>query len=267
MIKFVKMVGTGNDFIVLDLRRARVRGSLPALARNLCRRARAIGADGVLTVEPSRRADVKMRVVNPDGSEAAMCGNGSRCIGWYAARALGRKRVTLETKAGLIKTETLSGHRVRVTLPTPSPVATRRLTVLGRQLTVYAIHTGVPHAVVIASQRGLPRADVPRLGAAIRRHAAFRPVGTNVDFIEIVNAHALRLRTYERGVEAETLACGTGAVAAALVAAAIGRCRSPVAVTPTGGERLMIRFARTGRSWEDVSLEGAVRQVFTGVLS
>ncbi|MBI4227705.1 MAG: diaminopimelate epimerase [Candidatus Omnitrophica bacterium] len=257
------MVGAGNDFIVLDLRHDRPRGSLPALAKNLCRRAQAIGADGLLIIEPSRRADVRMRVLNPDGSEAAMCGNGSRCVARYAAQRLGRRRVTLETRAGLIRADVLSRDRVRVMLPSPSPVGTRRLTVRGRSLTVHTLNTGVPHAVVIVGRR----VDVPRLGAAIRRHAAFRPAGTNVDFIQIVNAHTLRLRTYERGVEAETQACGTGAVAAALVAAWIGQCRPPVTVYPTSGERLTIRFARTGDSWHDVSLEGAVRQVFTGVIS
>jgi len=288
-LSFVKMEGTGNDFILLDLRRGRFTGSLPRLARQLCRRSR-VGADGVLTVEPSRRADVRMRVINPDGSEAEMCGNGARCVALYAAHGLGRRHVTIETKAGVVHAHARSTRRVHVTLPAPSVVRLQRLTALGRPLMVHRINVGVPHAVVFVPV--VRRVDVQASGRVIRRHRTFRPAGTNVDFVEVLNAHAVRLRTYERGVEAETQACGTGAVAAALVAAHLGRCRSPVTVYPASGERLVVRFHAAGHAWphhlaarrrrapedgpggrsqvvgwRDVSLEGEVRRVFEGVLS
>ena len=264
-MRFVKMVGTGNDFIVLDLRRQRANGHLLALARALCRRAQAVGADGLLTIEPSRRADVKMRVINPDGSEAEMCGNGARCVAHYVAQGRRGRSLTLDTKAGLVHAEIVSTERVRVTLPDPSPVLAVRLTALGKALTVYAVNTGVPHAVVVVPD--LRRLDVQALGAAIRRHRVFAPAGTNVDFMQPVNHHTVRVRTYERGVEHETLACGTGAVAAALAAASLGRASSPTTVVPTSGERLVIRFEPSGRRWRRVSLEGAVRKVFEGVLA
>jgi len=264
-MKFVKMVGTGNDFVVLDLRRHRVHGNLLALARNLCRRAQSVGADGLLTIEPSRRADVKMRVINPDGSEAEMCGNGARCVAQYVTQGRRGRSLTLETKAGLVQTNVISTDRVRVTLPTPSAVLAVRLTALGKSLTVYAVNTGVPHAVVVVPD--LRRVDVQALGAVIRWHRVFAPAGTNVDFIHPVDRHTLRVRTYERGVEHETLACGTGAVASALAAASLGRAQSPVTVVPTSGERLAVRFERDGRHWWEVSLEGTVRVVFEGVLA
>lgn len=264
-LPFTKMVGAGNDFIVLDLRHRRVNGSLPQLARQLCRRGRAIGADGLLTVEPSRRATVKMRILNPDGSQAEMCGNGVRCVAWYAARGHSQRHLTIETKAGLIQTTILPLQRVRAVLTTPSPVRQIRLTVGGRPFTLSAINTGVPHAVLFVPT--IQRADVERLGPAIRRHRRFRPTGTNVDFVQVVNRHTLRLRTYERGVEAETLACGTGAVAAALAATSHGQAQSPVNVYPTSGERLIVRFRRRGRRWRDVSLEGEVRRTFDGVVT
>lgn len=265
MMRFVKMVGTGNDFIVLDLRRQRINGRLPALARDLCRRAQSVGADGLLTVERSRRADVTMRVINPDGSEAAMCGNGARCVAQYVAQGRRGRSLTLDTHAGLVRATVVSPERVRVTLPDPSSVLAVRLTTLGKLLTVYAVNTGVPHAVVVVPD--LRRVDVQTLGAAIRRHRVFAPAGTNVDVMQPVDRHTLRVRTYERGVEHETLACGTGAVAAALAAAALGRARSPVTVVPMSGEHLVVRFEYNGRRWHHVSLEGAVRVVFEGVLA
>ena len=267
-VSFIKMVGTGNDFIVLDARRRRLPENLPGLARQLCRRARAVGADGLLVVEPSRKADVRMRIINPDGSEAAMCGNGVRCVALHAADGRPRADLTIETKAGLIRAQVLSPRRVRVTLTDPSPVRPVHLTVLMRPVTAYVVDTGVPHAVIVVADIGA--VDLERLGPAIRHHRTFRPSGANVDFIQILDRHTMRLRTYERGVEAETLACGTGAAAAALAAATFRRCQPPVTVYPTSGERLVIRFeprtTKQSGQWKHVSLEGEVHKVFEGVV-
>ena len=258
-IRFVKMVGTGNDFILLDLRRQRLHDPLPKLARRLCQQPDGVGADGLLTIEPSARADVKMRIFNPDGSEAEMCGNGARCVALAAAD--GRRRtIAVETKAGILHAQTVGSHRVRVTIPQPSPIRLHRLTVLNRPRTLYAINTGVPHAVLFVPD--IRRANVPQLGPVLRHHRAFRPAGTNVDFVHIASDRTLKLRTYERGVEAETLACGTGAVAAALVAAGLGRVKSPVVITPKSGERLVVRFSAS-----EVSLEGEVHRIFEGRLA
>lgn len=258
-LPFTKMVGSGNDFILLDLRRHRAPRSLARLAQTLCQRIQGIGADGLLTVEPSPRATVTMRVFNPDGSEPAMCGNGARCAALYVAGGRAGRRVTLDTRAGLVGAQVLSAHRVRVTLTPPSPVTRRQLTVAGRPVVLWTVNTGVPHAVLQVPQ--IRHAAVSRLGPILRRHAAFRPAGTNVDFMQIVDRHTLRLRTYERGVEQETLACGTGAVAAALAAADEGHCQSPVTIIPASGDRLVVRGTRRA-----VSLEGEARPLFTGVM-
>ncbi|MBI4313964.1 MAG: diaminopimelate epimerase [Candidatus Omnitrophica bacterium] len=261
-VRFVKTVGTGNDFILVDLRRQRLSAPPKHLAQKWCRRSRSIGADGILTVEPSKKAAVKMRVINPDGSEADMCGNGARCAAFYVASRNKTKRLTLETGAGIIQAYVPSKRRVRVTLTQPSEIRTVPLTALMKHFTAYHVTTGVPHAVIAVPN--IREMDVARMGPAIRFHRAFRPRGANVDFIQVLNPHALRVRTYERGVESETLACGTGAVAAALVASRLGWVKSPVAVYPTSGERLVIRFDAANGTWKNVSLEGEVREVFEG---
>ena len=265
-LPFVKMVGTGNDFVVLDLRRARARirlATLAKLARRICHRPYAVGADGLLTIEPSRRANVKMRVVNPDGSAAGMCGNGARCVAWYVCRDTRKRRVTIETQAGVLEAFLASPGHVRITLPSPSPeraVLLHGLPPACRQ--VYAVDTGVPHAVVFVPD--VRRVPVEAWGRNIRRHRLFSPAGTNVDFVEVKNRHTLSIRTYERGVEAETLACGTGAAAAGVVSIAAGRCRSPIGVCTRSGKQLTVRFDPDTRGQSTLSLEGEVQWAFEG---
>ena len=221
-IPFTKMVAAGNDFVIVDAVRRLAGGSAlpwPAVARTLCRRHDGIGADGLLLLGRARRGDVRMRVFNPDGSEAQMCGNGARCVARYIDRRRARREteVLIETAGGLVRA-TVHGQRVRVRLPDPVDLRVKLgLRVAGQKLEATAINTGVPHAVVRV--RGLDAVEVDRLGRALRFHRAFGPRGTNVDFIEADAGRRdrLRVRTYERGVEAETLACGTGVAASAVV--------------------------------------------------
>ena len=284
MMPFTKMVGAGNDFIVIDARPGRPAGAGPdwkRLSPTLCDRHRGIGADGVLLLEPSRRADVRLRIFNADGSEAEMCGNGARCVARFLAegppgsRAAGRRAVKIETRAGLISA-VVAGERVEMRMTDPTGwQADLQLEVEGRRLRGTFLNTGVPHVVLPVAE--LEAVDVARLGRAVRRHRQFAPDGTNVNFIQTdpEDADRLRVRTYERGVEAETLACGTGVTASA-VAHGLGRLRPGgrsrcrIAVGTRSGDVLHVSFeaARNGREARvrEVVLEGPARRVFDGVL-
>ena len=278
-IRFTKMVGTGNDFLIVDAVHDQPRVSnaqWPALARAMCDRRYGVGADGVLVLEPSRVADAKMRVLNPDGSEAAMCGNGARCVarfvaGWPESR---EPQVALETASGLIQGE-VDGDRIRIRLSAPRGFrAGLKVVAGGRTFRLASINTGVPH--VVATVDDLDALDVERLGRSIRRHRLFKPHGTNVNFIQAsaTAPNRIRIRTYERGVEGETLACGTGVTAAAIIYA-LSRGQIPrqgavhrIDVIPRSGEPLAVSF-RVRRDpamrIEEVRLDGPVRWICEGV--
>ena len=282
MIPFAKMVGTGNDFIVVDGRRrqlARLANAWPVVSRAVCDRRTGIGADGLLVLAPSRAAHIRMRVFNPDGSEAQMCGNGARCVALYlSADAKSRGQVTIQTKAGVLSAK-IRGHRVAMRMTDPTELQLDRpLTVDRGQRRIGFINTGVPHAVVPVTR--LDEVDVERLGRALRRHRAFSPRGANVDFIQpdARRKGYLRVRTYERGVEAETLAYGTGVAASAVVQTLWqhqrgrenggSRRRHGVKVETRSGDVLDVSFAVEGRGRSvrvtDLVLEGEASLVFRG---
>ena len=248
-IKFWKLSGAGNDFVLVE-------GPLPAaraktLARRLCDRREGVGADGLLVAERGR-----VRYLNADASDA-FCGNGARCAAWWLKRrGWGGTSFSLSGTPVRASVAAASG-RVRM----PDASAARRLSVRadGRVWDVLFLDTGVPHAVVAVPAAALKAFPVSRVGRALRRHKAFGPPGTNVDFVARVPG-GLALRTYERGVEDETLACGTGAVAAAL---AWGRGRR-VRVAVLGGGLAVTFSPRKDGGFSDVWLEGPVRQTFTG---
>ena len=286
-IPFTKMVGTGNDFIIVDARRRRLMRlarQWRAVSRALCERRSGIGADGLLVLEPSTIADVRMLVFNPDGSEAEMCGNGARCVALYirsargaggAGRGATRNPVTIETKAGVLSAR-VRGDQVAMGMTDPTKVELGlRLAVEGRRVQMGCVNTGVPHAVVPV--KAIDEVDVSRIGRALRRHRRFAPRGTNVNFMQPDSRQAnyLFVRTYERGVEGETLACGTGVVASAIMfvlshpAASNGASsRRTIDVEARSGDRLRVSFtlASHGRRARvtDVVLEGAAARVFDG---
>lgn len=257
-LRFWKLSGAGNDFVLLaGLPRGR---SGPALARRLCDRRFGVGADGLLSV--ARRAGrVRLDYWNVDGS-AAFCGNGTRCGAlWAAARGLVAGRAfTLDTIRGPLSIR-LGGHgRAEVDMPPPSRLRLGlRLKAAGRTWTAHFVDTGTPHAVVIVAD--VEAVDVKNLGRALRFHKAFGPAGANVDFVELRGGRLL-LRTYERGVEDETLACGTGVMAAAAVARAMRKAGDRVKVRVRGGDILRASFH--GGS---ARLEGPGAVVFTGEVS
>lgn len=257
-INFTKMVASGNDFVVIEGRKSGVT-SYKSLAQNMCDRKFGAGADGLLILDKSKKADVRMRIFNADGSEAEMCGNGARCAALYVRHAscVMRHALKIETKAGIIEAQ-VKADQVKIKLTQAKDLALDLpIKVNGRNLAVNFINTGVPHAVIFV--QGLENIDVFGLGKAIRNHKEFSPRGTNVNFIEVLDSNSLGIRTYERGVEDETLACGTGSTASALIFALKSGAQNKINVHTKSGEILKIYFKN---DLSDVWLEGKARIVF-----
>jgi len=266
-LKISKMNGSGNDFIIIDNRSNLLKGvSLPKLARTLCRRREAVGADGLILVENSIIADFKWRFFNSDGSEAEMCGNGGRCVARFAfLNGITKAKLAFETMAGVIQAE-VTNQRVKLQLPSPTDLKlNQKISVDDRNYILGTITIGVPHAVLLIED--IDHAPVIDLGRKIRFHEAFQPAGTNVNFVHLIDGSHLNIRTYERGVEDETLACGTGSVACALITAALNHVKSPVEVKTRGNETLTIYFQKNNDFFfSHVYLDGDTCLVFEGTL-
>jgi diaminopimelate epimerase len=267
-LPFVKMSGTGNDFILIDHRKQVIaREVMPEFARLVCRRRFSVGADGLIFIEDSDRADFKWLFFNADGSEAEMCGNGARCAARFAyMKGIAPAHLRFETIAGIIEANVAD---VNVSVLMTPPKGFRQdleLDCDGRPVLLHTVDTGVPHAVVFVDD--YDQVDVCRLGSAIRHHPQFKPAGTNVNFVMPLGNGAFKVRTYERGVENETLACGTGAVASALIAAVKGQAESPVEIVTSGGDRLTIIFdLRKGPAATNVFLKGPAHVIYSGELN
>lgn len=265
-LPFYKMNGSGNDFILVDNRAGLVdEGKLGQFIAAICRRKLSVGADGVILIEASDRADFKWRFFNADGGEAEMCGNGGRCAARLAyLKGIAGPRLRFETKAGVIQAEVLD-RRVKLEMPdATAPELDYPIKVEEETFTVSNITVGVPHVVIWATD--LETSPVFKVGRAIRYHERYAPAGTNVNFAEQRSDGTLAVRTYERGVEDETLACGTGSVAAALIASTKGMTASPAVVHTRGGEALKVYFDRSKERFENVFLEGDARLVYEGTL-
>ncbi len=268
IVDFVKMNGAGNDFILIDNRAGRIQLSGEQIVR-LCNRQRGIGADGLLLLKPSTsgRADWAWDFYNSDGSVADMCGNGARCFARFVQSVAPVKdRTSFETGAGIIAA-TFHGARVTINLTAPHSLRLNEgIPAAGGKLTVHSLNTGVPHAVVF-----VPDADqamVQALGAEIRYHDHFKPKGTNVNFVQVLGPNRIRVRTYERGVEGETLACGTGVTASALVSSRVHGFTAPVQVQVQGGDQLEVSWTKatdgSGEGFAAVTLNGPADFVFRG---
>jgi diaminopimelate epimerase len=265
-IEFYKMSGSGNDFIIIDNRDLSLAvGDIREFVRKVCARKISVGADGLLLIEPSKTVDFKWQFFNSDGSSAEMCGNASRCVARYAyLKDIAGKKMSWETIAGIISAE-VNGDVVKVKLTDPSYVHLGiEIDVAGRQFSLDKVDTGVPHAVAFVDN--LDAYDVVQCGRHIRHHEHFQPKGTNANFAFVIDRHKIRVRTYERGVENETLACGTGMVAAVLSAAQRGFVESPVDVLVQSGETLRIYFEQKNGSFREIYLEGKVKIVYQGFL-
>jgi diaminopimelate epimerase len=266
-VRFWKLEGAGNDFLGLDGRAGGFKLKRQQIA-DLCDRRRGVGADGVLVVEKPkvRGADFRMRYYNSDGGEAEMCGNGARCFALLARAVSGRKGNVLrvQTQAGLLTLRT-SGREVQVSMTEPTKLRLgKKVVVAGRKVVVDFLNTGVPHAVLFV--RSVRSIDVAKQGRAIRYHSAFAPSGTNVNFVEIGRGNRIHVRTYERGVEGETLACGTGVVAASILSNLRRGLRPPIQVATRGGDNVRVGFSMENGHARKVTLQGPARIVYRGVI-
>ncbi|MCG6893784.1 MAG: diaminopimelate epimerase [Desulfobacteraceae bacterium] len=263
-IPFTKMCGSGNDFIVIDNREDRLGGMDPSgFARKVCRRRMSVGADGLILLENDPDADFCWRFFNSDGSVAEMCGNGARCAARFAyLEGIAGATMRFRTLAGFVSA-TVNGDGIRIRMTDPQRLQlSRTLPLEGRNRTVHLVNTGVPHAVLFVSD---PEAvDVVGLGRQIRWHEMFAPEGVNANFVFVDPEGGLVIRTYERGVEDETLACGTGCVAAAVVSAALEKAVSPITLRVRSGGDIQVAFDRNGPAVSNVFLSGDARIVSAG---
>jgi diaminopimelate epimerase len=263
VVEFTKMNGAGNDFVLIDNRARTISLSRDQVV-HLCDRHRGIGADGLLLLVPSAgKADWAWEFYNSDGSTGEMCGNGARCFSRFVQKLTGAGGgFTFETGAGVISA-TFQGARVTVSLTAPAQLRLdEQVRLSAGTETIHSINTGVPHAVLFVPDAD--RAMVQQLGPEIRHHQHFGPKGTNVNFVQLLGANRIRVRTFERGVEGETLACGTGVTASALIAARLHGFTSPVQVQVQGAEVLEVSFRDMNGDFSDVRLSGPAEFVFEG---
>lgn len=261
--EFYKLNASGNDFILIDNREGFVYekySDIKDFIVRICRQHHSVGADGVILIERSDKADFRWRFFNSDGSEAEMCGNGGRCAARYAfIKGIAGAQMVFETLAGLIKAE-IDSSKVKLQLTTPENMRLDySIRLEDREVFINSVNTGVPHAVLIIDD--IEHAPVEDLGRKIRYHSVFGAGGSNVNFVQVIDQDNVKVRTYERGVEGETLACGTGAVATGVILKEKGLVRSPVGIWTRGGEKITIYIDK------EVYLEGESRIVFRGELN
>ncbi|MBI3579307.1 MAG: diaminopimelate epimerase, partial [Ignavibacteriales bacterium] len=261
--------GAGNDFVVMDNRSGIIVDG-PALAKKICDRRWGVGADGLLLVEKSDKAAYRMMYYNADGSYGGMCGNGGRCIAYFTVTmGIAPKDHSFDALDYVYKAQVTDAS---VTLRMKDPKNLKMNFVLpidGKKLRAHFVDTGAPHVVIPVqniSKRKLvlEGLDVHDLGAKIRYHKKFSPDGTNANFIELTASNQLKMRTYERGVEFETLACGTGSVASAIVGSLLYGLEPPVRIIARSGSTLTVNFKKKGKQFSDVSLSGPAVVTFVG---
>ncbi len=266
LIEFTKMNGAGNDFILID-NRDRSLSLNDDQVRFLCDRKRGIGADGLLLLEPGTdgKTDWRWQFFNCDGDTAEMCGNGARCFAAFARSLTGESQpISIETEAGIVRAN-YQNDLITVKLTSPTQLQLHQsLTLDGETRTVHALNTGVPHLVLFVEDTEAVQVD--DLGRSLRRHPRFAPAGTNVNFVQITRPDEIRVRTYERGVEDETLACGTGVCAAAMIASSVHDLRPPVSVAVRGGDFLTVDFRKSTVGFENVELTGPAEISFSGTI-
>jgi diaminopimelate epimerase len=266
LVEFTKMNGAGNDFVLIDNRERNIKLSRDQVVR-ICHRQRGVGADGLFLLVPNTtgKAQWAWEFYNSDGSTADMCGNGARCFARFIQRTAGANgKTTFETGAGVI-TAAFEGERVTVNLTAPRDLRLGdKVITKDGPIILHSLNTGVPHAVIFVPDAD--KAMVQQLGHEIRFHSHFAPKGTNVNFAQVLGKDSIRVRTYERGVEGETLACGTGVTASALVSSRVHRFSSPIKVQVQGGDILEVSFQEQAENFSDVRLTGPAEFAFEGRL-
>ena len=261
------MAGGGNDFVVIDNRVAKITDA-SELTRRICTRALSVGADGLILVEGSARATFRMRYYNADGGLAAFCANGTRCAARFAfLNVIAGRKMTIETDAGIVGAEIGDGGTVTLSLPAPYAFrANFPLAVGERMIHGSSLMVGVPHYVIFLRD-DLWSQNIAPLGAAIRKHPDLQPEGANVNFVVVRDPHAIEVRTYERGVEVETLSCGSGVVASATTSALFGKVKSPVSVLTRSGITLEVSFTLANGGVDNVQLKGDARHIYRATIT
>ncbi|MEK6577516.1 MAG: diaminopimelate epimerase [Nitrospirota bacterium] len=263
-VPFYKMSGSGNDFILIDNRKGILSGmDMERFTARVCAHRLSVGGDGLIFIEESKIADFKCTLNNADGSKAEMSGNGSRCAARFAyLLGIAKKEMAFETGAGVLKAE-VEGHLVKVSFPPPKDLRLDiKIDIDGERFDGHFINTGVPHLVYLVND--VERLDLIKIGRATRQHSIFSPAGTNVDFVRLISGNRLQIRTYERGVEDETLACGTGSVASAIIASLLKGVSSPAILKTRSGKELIVHFKRDGKLFFDILLEGDAMMIYEG---
>lgn len=270
-IPFMKFSGAGNDFVIINNLENLVDSTDTNFVQKVCERRMSVGADGVLLVEKADgigtgSVDFRMRYFNADGGEVETCGNGARCISRFAyLSGIVTEKMRFLTNAGVYESE-IVGDNVKVRMSQPTDIRLNvPLQLKDGVHTVGFANSGVPHVVFFVED--LDGTDVFDMGQQTRYHADFKPAGTNANFIRIQSSERLEIRTYERGVEDETLACGTGSIASAIVSAALGKVTSPVSVKTASGVVLKIHFDMSDGEPKNVYLEGDARVIYAGELT
>ncbi|MEJ2657758.1 MAG: diaminopimelate epimerase [Desulfobacterales bacterium] len=265
-IEFYKMSGSGNDFIIIDNRQNMIdEDGLPNFIAKVCRRKMAVGADGFILLENSDKTDFKWRFFNSDGSNAEMCGNGARCVARFAyLNNIAGPEMSFETMAGIVEARVVE-DRVKVKMTDPSELKTDvTIDLKHGPVSISSINTGVPHVVIV--KKRIEDLDIIEMGREIRFHKRFSPAGTNVNFVCHIKDNTIAIRTYERGVEDETLACGTGAAAAGIVMAHKMKIGSPINVLTQSGGYLNIFYKENEGKYYDIYLEGDARIIYKAQL-
>jgi diaminopimelate epimerase len=270
-IFFTKMSGAGNDFVVLDKNQNANFQVTQNIIRKLCDRRNGIGADGLITIEDSSSNDFVMNYYNADGSTGSLCANGARCALLFASktRRIKEKSANFLSNGVAYKGEIISSSEIKFYLNPPKKIKYNfRVKAGGKLINAHYADTGSPHVVIdIEESEGflssLERVPVESLGREIRYLPEFSPGGTNVNFIN-VDGKIIHIRTYERGVEAETLACGTGSAAAALISYVTKNIQPPTELITKGNEKLLVNFDVENSKVKNMSLTGPAKIVFTG---
>lgn len=243
-IAFTKIEGAGNDFILIDNREGAIPYLKKGIKRELCLRKKGVGANGILLLEKDNDFPFMMRYFNADGSEAEMCGNGARCVALYAfSKGTVSRKFSFRSKSGIHSVEILKGNRVKVELPTCDFKKNMGLKIEGKQFDCFFLTVGVPHVVIF--MKNIEKIDVLRTGRKIRNLKIFGTHGTNVNFVRYEGKNRLTIRTYERGVEGETLSCGTGVAAASAIAYRKKMISLPLYVKTASGETITVSFNQT----------------------
>jgi diaminopimelate epimerase len=270
-INFTKMSGAGNDFILIDNLDGHYRLDWSQIAPKLCDRRVGIGADGLLIIEISTKADFKMNYFNSDGSCGGMCGNGGRCAALFMANLSSNKAQKFEALDYLYASEWVNDNKIKLWMRDVNSFKLNQLISINKiKISYHFIDTGAPHVVLFINdlpfdvQTELKSIGIIKIGAVLRNHELFKPNGVNVNFVEIIDQSTISMRTYERGVEDETFACGTGSIACAIASFQLKNINLPIHVQAFSGEMLEIDFKESNGCFEDVTLTGPAKIVFEG---